>query len=328
VISVVVCHKIGDFIRKCVASIKKSIGVKYEIIVVTDDGDLRIEGVTMIHDHSGPALKRNIGAHFANGEYLAFFDDDTEVEIDCLFQMKSALESKNVGMVYSKLLTMGTNNFDDAGSYLGSWGFLIERSNNVADIGQFDKYTPILAGKSASCMIRRDVFDQVEGFDVDFFMFGEETDLSWRIWLAGYKVLFAPYAVTYHAFNTPLKDVKKHYSEKTVHYHGCKNYITMLIKNLETHNLLRILPRHLLVWTLVALIFVLTGEFTKAKFTFQGIAYNFRYFPTVWRKRLHINAHIRAKKDKDIWKHIFSRTSFRYYVNRFMTYIRQGRSRK
>jgi len=229
-------------------------------------------------------------------------------------------------MVYSKIITMGTNKFDDAGSYLGSWGFLIERSGNVEDRGQFDYKKRILAGKSASCMIMRNTFVKVGGFDSDFFMFGEETDLSWRVWLLGREVRFAPKAIAYHAFNTPLKDKKQYYSQHTIHYHGCKNYITMLIKNLEWHNLAWILPKHLLVWTMVAFIFVLKGEFIKAGFTFQGLYYIFRHFPLILWKKSHINRFIRLKKDKDILPYIFRATRFSYYFNRFMTYVKQGRA--
>ena len=328
-ISVILCHHTGLFIHKCVESIRKSIGVHYEIIIITSDSYLKVEGAKVYYFNEGPAGKRNLGACYARGDYLAFFDDDTILDPNCLEQMQWNLQiDRNWGMVYSKLLTMGTNRFDDAGSHLGSWGFLIERSKNVEDIAQFDYKVSILAGKSASCMIKRNVFEHIGGFDTDFFMFGEETDLSWRVWLAGYQVAFVPSAVTYHAFNTPLKDVKQFYSQKTIHYHGCKNYITMLIKNLEWQNLIFILPKHLLVWCLVGFIFVLKGEFQKAGYTFRGIGYNLWHIRAILYKKRALNCFIRIKKDKDIAQYIFSATPFSYYVNRFLTYIKQGRSGK
>ena len=324
-ISVIVLHHTGLFIHACVESIRKSIGVQYEIIVITSDPHLKVDGAKVYYFNEGPAGKRNLGACYARGEYLAFFDDDTIVTPYCLQEMQRFIR---YGMVYSKLLTIGTNRFDDAGSHLGSWGFLIERSKNVEDIGQFNYYQLILAGKSASCMIKREVFLKVGSFDTDFFMFGEETDLSWRVWLAGFKVFFVPYAVTYHAFNTPLKNVKQFYSQKTIHYHGCKNYTTMLIKNLEWKNLIWILPKHLLVWVLVGFIFILKLEFQKAGYTFRGIGYNFWHIRAILYKKRALNCFIRVKKDKDIQRYIFSKTPFSYYVNRFLTYIKQGRSGK
>lgn len=325
-ISVIICHYIGDFIYDCVKSIKQSKKVDYEIIIVSDNPSLEVAGCQIIHSEEGPAFKRNLGAYYAKGEYLAFFDDDTHIMPYCLYEMKDILSAYDyIGMVYSKILTMGTNRFDDAGSYVGSWGFLIERSNNVEDKGQFDEMDFILAGKSASCMIKKNIFMAIGGFDSSFFMFGEETDLSWRVWLRGDCVTFVPLAITYHAFNTPLKTIS-HYKEKVIYFDGCKNYITMLIKNLEWHNLIRILPKHLLIWLFVAFIFVLKGEFRKVKYTFGGIFYNLWHLGAICRKKARINATIRQKKDKDILPYIYKATPFSYYINRFITYVKMGRS--
>ncbi len=326
-ISIIICHHTGSLVRKCIESIRKSLHTHYEIIIITSIPSylLRLPGVKVYYFEGGPAAKRNYGVSLSRGEYIAFFDDDTLVMPECLWFMKCALKNK-VGMVYSKILTMGTNRFDDAGSFLGSWGFLIERSGNVEDIGQFDCIKKILSGKSASCMIKRDMFLKVRGFDEDFFMFGEETDLSWRVWLAGYEVKYIPRAITYHAFNTPIKNVKQYYSQKTVHYHGSKNYITMLIKNLEWRNLAHILPKHLLVWLIVGFIFVLKGEFIKAGYVFRGVGYNFWHIRAILYKKRALNRFIRTKSDKDIAQYVFSATPFSYYVNRFLTYIKAGRT--
>lgn len=329
IISIILCHHFGDLIYKCIESIQKSLHTHYEIIVITSSSDLVIPGVKVYYFNGGPAAKRNYGVALSRGEYIAFFDDDTIIMALCLSSMWHALVlSHKTGMVYSKILTMGTNRFDDAGSYLGSWGFLIERSGNVEDIGQFNCVKKILAGKSASCMIKREVFLKVGGFDENFFMFGEETDLSWRVWLAGYEVKYIPSAVTYHAFNTPIKNVTQYYSQKTVHYHGSKNYITMLIKNLEWGNLARILPKHILVWLSVGFIFVLKGEFLKAGYVFRGIGYNLWHIRAILYKKRALNSFMRIKKDKDIAQYVFSQTPFSYYVKRFLTYIKQGRSGK
>jgi GT2 family glycosyltransferase len=324
-ISIILCHHTGELIYECVKSIRKSKNIEYEIIIVSSDPELNIPDARIITSNEGPAEKRNLGALFAKGDYLAFFDDDTTLMPYCLYEMRNAINDE-VKMVYSKLLTMGTNKFDDAGSFIGNWGFLIERSLNVEDKGQFDYKCLILAGKSASCMIEKKTFFKIGGFDRSFFMFGEETDLSWRSWLAGYKVMFIPTAVTYHAFNTSLKDIKKFYSQKTVHYHGSKNYITMLIKNLEWRNLLWILPKHIFVWLLMGFIFVLKAEFLKAGYIFQGIFYNLKHFGVIRRKKAYLNAIIRTKYDKDIFPYIFRAAPFTYYLKRFFTYARRGRT--
>ena len=106
-------------------------------------------------------------------------------------------------------------------------------------------------------MIRADAYKAIAGFDEDFGILGEETDLSWRLWLKGVKILYTPQATGYHAFNTKFKPVEKHYTSKRVQFNGCRNYCVMLIKNLETHNLWRILPIHILIWFFAGLAMIM-----------------------------------------------------------------------
>jgi N-acetylglucosaminyl-diphospho-decaprenol L-rhamnosyltransferase len=43
-----------------------------------------------------------------------------------------------------------------------------------------------------AALVRREAFEAAGGFDEDFFMFSEETDLCWRLWAAGWEVWFTP----------------------------------------------------------------------------------------------------------------------------------------
>ena len=48
---------------------------------------------------------------------------------------------------------------------------------------RYDEPFEILAGKGAALVVRRSAFEGVGGFDEDYFLLREETDLCWRIWL-------------------------------------------------------------------------------------------------------------------------------------------------
>lgn len=52
--------------------------------------------------------------------------------------------------------------------------------------------------KGAALAIRRCAFDEVGGFDRDFFLYYEETDLCYRLWAAGWRVVFAPVTTVLH----------------------------------------------------------------------------------------------------------------------------------
>jgi GT2 family glycosyltransferase len=66
------------------------------------------------------------------------------------------------------------------------------------DQGQHDGDRDVLAVSSAGMLVRRDVFEQLGGFDPGMRLFREDTDLCWRVQAAGYRVRVVTDAVVYH----------------------------------------------------------------------------------------------------------------------------------
>src|SRR3990167_2395775 len=213
--SVILCHHVGNFIPEAIKSIQASLEVDYEIIVVTSVENIYFDGARTVFCKGGPSHKRNIGATYAKHDYLFFLDDDIEVTPYFLFEMIRGLDMPNVGMVYGKSLNMERRKMlDNAGSFLTWTGFLWarEESGLMEDKGQFDKIEEIFAGKGACMALRRSTFYKVQGFDPDYEILAEETDISWKVWFVGQKVLWIPRAVLYHAFNTSFKEWNYFYS--------------------------------------------------------------------------------------------------------------------
>ncbi|MEV0323929.1 glycosyltransferase family 2 protein [Streptomyces sp. NPDC050658] len=67
------------------------------------------------------------------------------------------------------------------------------------DQGQHDHVRPVLSVSTAGMLIRRDVFDQLGGFDRRLPLMRDDVDLCWRAQNAGHRVLVAPDAVVRHA---------------------------------------------------------------------------------------------------------------------------------
>jgi hypothetical protein len=57
---------------------------------------------------------------------------------------------------------------------------------------------PLLFACGGAMLIRRDVFLAVGGFDPSFFIYFEDVDLGWRLWVLGHRVVFAPGSIVYH----------------------------------------------------------------------------------------------------------------------------------
>ncbi|NEB77165.1 glycosyltransferase family 2 protein, partial [Streptomyces sp. SID14478] len=67
------------------------------------------------------------------------------------------------------------------------------------DQGQHDHVRPVLSVSTAGMLIRRDVFEQLGGFDRRLPLMRDDVDLCWRAQAAGHRVLVAPEAVVRHA---------------------------------------------------------------------------------------------------------------------------------
>ncbi|MEU9334863.1 glycosyltransferase [Streptomyces sp. NPDC048290] len=67
------------------------------------------------------------------------------------------------------------------------------------DQGQHDHVRPVLAVSTAGMLIRRDVYEQLGGFDRRLPLMRDDIDLCWRAHAAGHRVLVAPEAVVRHA---------------------------------------------------------------------------------------------------------------------------------
>jgi len=67
------------------------------------------------------------------------------------------------------------------------------------DAGQHDWPRDVLAVSSAGMLVRRDVWDELDGFDPALPMFFDDIDFGWRVARAGYRTRTAPSAVAFHA---------------------------------------------------------------------------------------------------------------------------------
>lgn len=333
-VSVVICHLTGSLIDRCLDSVRKSEGVTLEVFVMSSDAarclaEVDNVDVRWVYDTTGPAQKRNTGVALTRGETIAFLDDDVEVSPYCLYELDQFLQiHPTVGMGFAKIYKMEEgrrNELDACGSWLTPTGFLWDRAGNgQLDRGQYAEAGPILSAKSAICAARRVAFRQVGGFDRDYYILGEETDLSWRLWLQGWANWFVPTAVGWHAFGCEtLKPKARHYTDERIFYRGCKNYLSLLWTNLGTGRLCLILPGHLLAWLCAAGGFYARRYPNRALSIMRAVLHFIRDLPHLQRKRHGVQS-TRVRTDRELWPLIGYSPPLRYYTNRLWRYLGQG----
>ena len=224
----------------------------------------------------------------SRGKYICIMGPDTIPDKDWVENAVHFLESRpDVGAIQCKIFVHGSDHVLDAvGDYLGSFGFLVHRAipGKSLDYGQFEEPVSIFGVKSAAMFVRKDVFSRIEGFDEEFFIFVEETDLCWRILLNGQRIMYLPTSIVYHK----MSQVFKKNPERSLYfsrYYGCRNYITMLIKNLSAVELVTVLPLHLSVWMFIAFLLWSQGKVRESKWVLSGLLWNLVNLRSLLRRR-------------------------------------------
>ncbi|MBK7858077.1 MAG: glycosyltransferase [Archangiaceae bacterium] len=193
-------------------------GVRFELILVSNNSmqpetfalldrltDPRIRKFTWDHPFNYPAVN-NYGAAQAKGDLLLFLNNDIEIPAGSehwLEELVSQAQRPEVGSVGAKLL-YPDGTIQHAGVVLGLGGFA---GHTFVRLPDDSKWTPFghadwtrnyLAVTSACVMMRRDVYDQLAGFDEKFVVCGSDVDICLRMVKAGLRVVYTPHCKLIH----------------------------------------------------------------------------------------------------------------------------------
>ena len=191
----------------------------------------------------GPSKSRNNAISLSKTKYIVTMDNDAYLSPDWLSKMVEFMESDDsIGQVNGKIL------FTDDHSKIAAAGVSMSFNGRVYEIGfkqsaeKYNEIRQVLMASTASTIIRRDVFNTVGGFYDGYFYGYEDTDLSLRINIAGYKVMYYPEAISYHALGAT---VSKTIARGKSKYYWTRNRVIMMLRNYEFKNLLKYLPLNL-----------------------------------------------------------------------------------
>lgn len=96
------------------------------------------------------------------------------------------------------------------------------------DHGQYDTERELEAGCGASMMLQKDLFTELGGFDERFFMYYEDTDLSFRLRKKGLKIRYCPKAVVRHIHTGSSGEWSPFFT-----YHVYRNRLAFIFKNIS-----------------------------------------------------------------------------------------------
>src|SRR5580765_3032758 len=132
--------------------------------------------------------------------YVAPFNDDATADPAWLAKLVQCLdENPDVAAANPKVLTGDKERLDSTGDYYTNWGLPYPRGRRSYNLRKYDTDTTIFAASGAASLYRVSALKKVGLLDQDFFAYYEDVDLSFRLQLIGWKILFVPDALVYHA---------------------------------------------------------------------------------------------------------------------------------
>lgn len=197
-------------VLRCFEDLKYLNYPNYEIILV-DNGskDRTSEVISSLYPNVfvlknsvnlGYSAGNNCALRIASGKYLFFLNDDAFLATDSLWHLVEVAESTpDIAVVASKVYKGWSKILESAGAIIEfPLGFGPARGMNQRDIGQYDYVSEVAYASGAAFFVRRDVFEELGGFDPTYFCYHEELDFCWRARLKGYKIVFCPLSVVNH----------------------------------------------------------------------------------------------------------------------------------
>jgi GT2 family glycosyltransferase len=268
-----------EHLADCLSSLKQQdYGGPIEVVVVDNgstDGSVQLlkqeypwVKLVRLATNVGFAGACNRGAREASGEIALFLNNDTKVGAAWARELAGCFDEADVAAAGAKILDWEGKRIDFVGGTLSFFGHAHQISQGENDHGQFDVSRNILFPCGGAMAVRRDVFLEAGGFDEDYFIYFEDVDVGWRLWLMGHRIVFCPTAITYHKLSSTRP---RRVAESTKLLYE-RNALATITKNYDDASLARILPAALLLCSARFLSFAEIDEHL--------------YRPEAWRGRL------------------------------------------
>jgi ADP-heptose:LPS heptosyltransferase/GT2 family glycosyltransferase len=202
-----------DLVRTCVESIRRLTAYRqFEIVVVDNIEDPASSTKGWLKQNADCVVEcdepfnwsrfNNLAAEAALGEFLLFLNDDVEVVSPrWLHALLEAGELRAVGAVGARLL-YPNGRIQHAGMFLserdGRHAFRFAEADDVGPHG-LAAATRDVAGVTGACvLVRREVFQEVGGFDETHAVVNNDLDFCLKVWSAGRRVVYTPHATLIH----------------------------------------------------------------------------------------------------------------------------------
>ncbi len=151
-------------------------------------------------ENRGFCEANNQGIAAARAPFIALLNNDAEALPQWLEALLMAFQpDPGIGMAASKILVWeDPSRIDKAGHLIYLDGQNRGRGTGETDRGQYDVAEEALWPDGCAAMYRREMLDEIGGFDEDLFAYGDDAELGLRARIAGWRCRYEPAAVVRH----------------------------------------------------------------------------------------------------------------------------------
>ncbi|CAN5403514.1 glycosyltransferase family 2 protein [soil metagenome] len=227
-----------DLVTQCVRSIFENVkSCSFEVIVVNNSPQQKLTEITkefpaasiIENENNGFSQANNLAASHAKGKYLLFLNGDTIFKNDFFAALENEVKDLVFGAIGLKLYNPdGTfqlsfwkeNNFSNEIKNKKEEKLFAERnSEHIRKVEiAYSELKEVEWVTGASLFIEKDRFNEINGFDENFFLFYEDADICQRLRKKGYKLYFYPRSDIIH-----LKGVNANSSFESSTYYFSKD---------------------------------------------------------------------------------------------------------
>lgn len=293
----IINHRTYEDLERCLASVKAQTVAPEAIVVIDAEADpALLRGAAERHPEVcwTPAPNRGFGAganavlrhpvvDSSGAEFILILNPDVELRPGFAENLLREMQRHpNVALASGKLLRRDGRTLDSTGIVLPRHRRPQDRGSEKLDRGQYDRPELVFGVSGAAVMIRSATLTGLEIlgeiFDEDFFLYHEDSDLSWRANLLGWDVLYVPTAQALHGRRWQRQ--KRFSISPRVRRHSFKNHYLSMLKNERRRDFLVNFPV-LLTWEMARLGYALL--FDRPILSGYRMAWQLRR--RIWEKR-------------------------------------------
>lgn len=229
----------------------------------------------------------NVGIRYAldkKFDAVALFNNDAVADSHWLEELVEAMsKSDKIAIATCKIKLSDGKTLDSTGEFFTSWGLPYPRGRGEP-VEKYQDEEFIFGASGGASLYRASFFEKVGLFDETFFAYYEDTDISFRAQLAGYKIRYTPKAFVHHAQGQTSKRMP---GDFTI-FQTFKNLPVLYLKNVPSGLLFKIGIRFYLAYLLILGKAIANG---KGVASLKGALFSLKLLPHTLRERSFIQKH-------------------------------------